>query len=140
MRQRRQQRARAILAAIALACMSSATLAGCFLGEDLSGQSMGVKNDTNETLSVVVDDSVWSDAPPGRVTTVVLNDGPEGSCTEWRVAARTADGVEVAHLGPPLCPDDILTVTQAELDRARQEAGKPAPTPTPSPDATSSTG
>ena len=129
---------RRFVATVALACACGGTLAGCFFGEDLSNRVMGVRNNTNETLGVVVDDNVWPDAPPGRVRTVVLNDGPEGSCTEWRVAARTADGVEVAHLGPPVCDGDQLVVTQAELDQARLEAGKPAPTPTPTPDATPS--
>ncbi|MGN8245895.1 hypothetical protein ACTHAM_003024 [Cellulomonas soli] len=92
---------------------------------------MGITNDTNEQLAV----SVRTSPPiytifPGESLSFSLN-GLPGDCTEWELRATTADGVVAAQVGPPVCDGDSWTITQAELDQAREDAGIEAPDPTP---------
>lgn len=126
---------RALLgASVAASCLG---LSGCFFAEDLSGAQMYITNSTDETLRIGVGDSVRYEEMPGETLTFSLN-GDAGDCTDVEVRARTADEVEAAHTGPPVCDQDQWTITQADLDRARQLAGRPAPseeaTTSPAPD------
>jgi hypothetical protein len=100
------------------------------LGDDSYIAAAGVQNDTDETLQVLINGHENHEADPGTTLTLVIG-GHRGDCLEWRVVARTTDGIEVARTGPPVCDRDLFTVTQAELDRARSAAGTPAPTAAP---------
>jgi hypothetical protein len=110
--------------------LSLLTLAGCDLG-DPPPAGMSITNNTNEPLAI----SIGTGPPryterPGVSLGFALG-GREGDCTQWVLRATTSDGVVAAQTGPPVCSGDHWTITQAELDQARQDAGVPAPTPTP---------
>lgn len=110
----------------ALVAASCLGLSGCVFAEDLSGAQMYITNRTDETLRIGVGDDVHYEEKPGETLTFSLN-GDAGDCTDVEVRARTADEVEAAHTGPPVCDQDHWTIAQVELDRARQLAGRPAP-------------
>ncbi|MGN8245894.1 hypothetical protein ACTHAM_003023 [Cellulomonas soli] len=93
---------------------------------------MSITNDTGETLAISVETN-----PP--VYTIDSGEslgfglsGGAGECIEWTLHATTSDGVVAARVGPPVCDGDSWTISQAELDQAREDAGIEAPDPTPS--------
>jgi hypothetical protein len=93
---------------------------------------MAITNDTEEPLAITIE----SGPPrytiePGESLGFSLG-GHEGDCTEWTLHATTVDGVEASTVGAPVCDEDHWTITQAELDDARLDAGMPAPAPSPS--------
>ncbi|NTW39664.1 MAG: hypothetical protein HGA44_07210 [Cellulomonadaceae bacterium] len=94
---------------------------------------MSITNDTGETLAISVETS------PPVYTIYPGESGPfglpgiPGDCTEWTLHATTADGVVAAQVGPRVCDGDSWTITQVELDQARDDAGLEAPDPTPAP-------
>jgi len=115
-----------------VAVLSLLTLAGCGFG-DPPPAGMLITNNTNEPLAI----SIGTSPPryterPGDTLNFSLS-GREGDCTQWVLRATTSDGVVAAQTGPPVCSGDHWTITQGELDKARQDAGVPAPTPTPTP-------
>ena len=115
-----------------LTVLSVVTLAGCGLG-DPPPAGMSITNSTNEPLAIS------EQAAPPRYTTQpgwtvgYSLSGREGDCTQVTLSATTADGVVAASTGPPVCSGDHWTITQAELDKARKDAGVPAPSASPSP-------
>jgi hypothetical protein len=115
-----------------LAMLIAVTLAGCGLGDPTRQADMSITNDTAEPLAISIETG-----PPRYTTqpgwTVGFSlSGREGDCTQWVLSATTADGVVAARTGPPVCSGDHWTITQAELDKARQDAGVPTPSPAPS--------
>ncbi|MBD3779559.1 MAG: hypothetical protein IE923_09880 [Micrococcales bacterium] len=105
-------------------------LAGCGLGNPPQAD-MAITNDTDEPLAINEQTSPPRyTIDPGETHGFSLG-GYEGDCTPWTLHATTTDGVEASTVGEPLCDGDHWTITQDELDAARQEAGTPAPTPTP---------
>jgi hypothetical protein len=114
-----------------VALLSLLTLAGCGFG-DPPPAGMSITNDTSEPLAI----SIGTSPPrytehPGDTLGFALS-GREGDCTQWVLRATTSDGVVAAQTGPPVCSGDHWTITRAELDKAREDAGVQALTPTPS--------
>lgn len=114
------------LAAVVLAGLATG---GCLQIGDPPKAGMSIANDTDEVLSVATGEVVHFEEHPGETR------GPwlpvmTGECMDWRVIAQTSDGVEVARKGPPVCDGDQWTITQDEVDHAREAAGEPAPAET----------
>jgi hypothetical protein len=108
-------------------------LSGCGLSDlgDHSGPTLSITNATDEPLTISETNFTAYTVRPGVTLGFALS-GHSGDCIEWTLHAVTADGVEAASVGPPLCDGDQWTITQSDLDQARQDSGVEAPTPTPS--------
>ena len=103
---------------VGAACMM---LAACLQFGDPPKAGMSITNDTDEVLSVVTGEVVHFEENPGETRGLWLP-VMTGECMDWRVIAQTKDGVEVAHKGPPVCDGDQWTITQDDVDRAREAA------------------
>lgn len=99
------------VAAVALA------MGGCLFAEP-ERAGMTIRNESRAELSVFVNENTAPRATVRSGEVRRMGIGREGTCVEWLLTARTADGADVATLGPPVCDEDEWMITQEDVDRA----------------------
>jgi len=91
---------------------------GCLFAEP-ERAGITVTNESNAEVSVFVQDATRPEANvrAGEVRHMGTA-GREGTCMDWTLTARTAEGTVVSTFGPPVCDGDQWEITQEDVDTA----------------------